>query len=165
LIRLLAHCASKGVNYLLNVGPDATGSIPRPSVERLEAVGRWMRRHGESIYGTQQNPFACEFSWGRVTCKPGHLYLHLFEWPKGKFALEGLENQVLGVRVLSDQRVMVPFRQTREGSSGPCELHLALPAEPPDPHLPVVAIDVDGALSIKKDIKKRRSHGSQCQMS
>jgi alpha-L-fucosidase len=109
-----------------------------------------MKRHGESIYGTQQNPFPREFSWGRVTCKRGHLYLHLFEWPKGDFILEGLCNQVLGVRLLSDQRAIVPFRQTQQEALGSHGLHLALPAEPPDPHLCVVAIDVDGALSIKK---------------
>ena len=66
LVRNLVDIASKGGNYLLNVGPTAEGLIPAPSVERLEAIGRWMRVNGESIYGTEASPFA-ETPWGRCT--------------------------------------------------------------------------------------------------
>ncbi|NLE38474.1 MAG: alpha-L-fucosidase, partial [Pirellulaceae bacterium] len=51
MIRMLADCASKGGNFLLNIGPAPDGTIPRPSVERLEEMGRWMEVNGESIYG------------------------------------------------------------------------------------------------------------------
>jgi hypothetical protein len=37
LIRNLVDIASKGGNYLLNVGPTAEGLIPAPSIERLKA--------------------------------------------------------------------------------------------------------------------------------
>ena len=37
LVRNLIDIASKGGNYLLNVGPTAEGEIPAPSVERLAA--------------------------------------------------------------------------------------------------------------------------------
>src|SRR5262249_34880876 len=47
LIRKLVDVASKGGNYLLNVGPTADGAIPEPSVERLLAVGRWLAANGE----------------------------------------------------------------------------------------------------------------------
>jgi len=39
LLRQLIDIASKGGNYLLNVGPTAEGVIPEPSVERLKAIG------------------------------------------------------------------------------------------------------------------------------
>ena len=42
LIRMLVDIASKGGNLLLNVGPTAVGEIPEPSVERLQAMGKWM---------------------------------------------------------------------------------------------------------------------------
>jgi len=98
LIRNLIDIASKGGNYLLNVGPDATGLIPQPSVERLKEVGKWMKVNGEAIYGTQANPFT-ETAWGRVTQKQNgkntKLYLHIFDWPTdGKIALYGLQNKV-----------------------------------------------------------------------
>ncbi|MFH1999395.1 MAG: alpha-L-fucosidase, partial [Planctomycetota bacterium] len=52
LIRKLADIASKGGNFLLNVGPTAEGLIPQPSVEPLQAMGAWMKQNGEAIYGT-----------------------------------------------------------------------------------------------------------------
>ena len=56
LIQNLVDIVSKGGNYLLNIGPDAAGAIPEPSVERLEAMGAWLDVNGESIYGTQPGP-------------------------------------------------------------------------------------------------------------
>jgi alpha-L-fucosidase len=57
LIRNLVDIASKGGNYLLNVGPTAAGIIPQPHVERLLAMGKWLNVNGEAIYGTSANPF------------------------------------------------------------------------------------------------------------
>ncbi|MGI8744767.1 MAG: alpha-L-fucosidase [Bryobacteraceae bacterium] len=52
LIHQLAQTVSRGGNYLLNAGPTSEGLIPQPSIERLAAVGRWMKVNGESIYGS-----------------------------------------------------------------------------------------------------------------
>lgn len=57
LIFNLVDIVSKGGNYLLNVGPTAEGVIPEPSVERLLAIGRWLRVNGEAIYGAGRSPF------------------------------------------------------------------------------------------------------------
>lgn len=84
LIRNLVDIASKGGNYLLNVGPTAEGRIPQPSVERLAAVGRWMRVNSESIYATTASPFE-QPPWGRCTKRVADrettLYVHVFDWP------------------------------------------------------------------------------------
>ncbi|MDH4239629.1 MAG: alpha-L-fucosidase [Phycisphaerae bacterium] len=81
LIRKLVDIASKGGNFLLNVGPTSEGLIPEASVERLAAMGEWMAKNSESIYGTTASPFE-KLPWGRCTAKPGKLYLHVFDWPK-----------------------------------------------------------------------------------
>ena len=81
LIRKLVDIASKGGNFLLNVGPTSEGLIPKASVERLAAMGEWMAKNSESIYGTTASPFE-KLPWGRCTAKPGKLYLHVFDWPK-----------------------------------------------------------------------------------
>ena len=90
--------ASKGGNYLLNVGPTSEGLIPEPSIERLKAVGAWMKVNGDGIYGTSASPFK-KLAWGRCTTKISEqettLYLHVFNWPTdGKLVLPGLKNEV-----------------------------------------------------------------------
>ena len=88
LVRNLVEVASKGGNYLLNVGPDARGEIPEAGLERLAAIGRWMKVNGESIYGTGASPFKDAFPWGRVTAKGDTWYLHVFKRPAdGKITL------------------------------------------------------------------------------
>jgi alpha-L-fucosidase len=81
LIRNLVDIVSKGGNYLLNVGPTAEGLIPAPSVERLAAMGQWMKVNSESIYGTTASPFSTQVPWGRATRKGNTIYLHVFDWP------------------------------------------------------------------------------------
>jgi alpha-L-fucosidase len=48
----IVEIASKGGNYLLNIGPDGEGYIPEESVKLLREVGKWMELNGEAIYGT-----------------------------------------------------------------------------------------------------------------
>lgn len=50
----IAEIASKGANYLLNIGPDGNGVIPEESVKVLKEVGKWMKINGEAIYGTNK---------------------------------------------------------------------------------------------------------------
>ena len=108
LVHNLIDCASKGGNYLLNVGPTAEGLIPEASVERLAAVGRWMKLNREAIYGTQASPFK-RLPWGRCTTKVRGretiLYLHVFDWPKdGKLLVPGLLNVPRRAYLLADAR-------------------------------------------------------------
>ncbi len=141
LLYLLVDLASKGVNYLLNVGPTAEGLIPPESVERLEAIGRWMDVNGEAIWGTTGNPWPWEFEWGRVTVKPGRLFLLCYRWP-GTLRLAGLRNRVTGARLLADPLRAVPFRQEAE------TLVLDLPADRPDPLVSVIEVSLAGELDV-----------------
>ena len=52
LLFWLVEIVSKGGNYMLNVGPTASGEIPEQSVRNLQAVGKWLDVNGEAIYGT-----------------------------------------------------------------------------------------------------------------
>ena len=54
LIHNLIDIASKGGNYLLNVGPTAAGLIPQSSVERLKKIGEWLKVNAEVIYETEK---------------------------------------------------------------------------------------------------------------
>jgi alpha-L-fucosidase len=80
LIRNLVDIASKGGNYLLNIGPTGDGSVPEPSVKSMKAIGAWMKVNHIAIYGTTANPIG-EVPWGRITAKGTTVYLHVFDAP------------------------------------------------------------------------------------
>jgi len=149
LIKLLVNCASKGVNYLLNVGPTAEGIIPQPSVERLQGIGAWLKVNGEAIYGTNASPFPQDFAWGRVTCKRGHLYLHIMQWPGESMLLAGLRNRLTGARLLGDGREIIRWQQTYDRESDYHLLELRLPAKAPDPYVSVAALEVEGEPDVE----------------
>jgi alpha-L-fucosidase len=95
IVRNLVDIASKGGNYLLNVGPTSEGLIPEPSVERLAEVGKWMKANGESIYGTSASPFSSGLPFGRATTKGNKVYLQVFDWPAdGKLKVPRFGRQV-----------------------------------------------------------------------
>ncbi len=144
LIRMLIDIASKGGNLLLNVGPTAEGEFPPQAVERLAAIGRWMKTNGESIYGTKASPLAA-LAWGRCTqaALPGgdtRLYLHVFDWPKeGRLTLPGLLNTPREARLLAQSGGRM-IEMTRDEDA----LVLHLPGEALDAAATVVVLDVIG---------------------
>ena len=82
LIHYLVKAAGYNANFLLNVGPMPTGEIQSEFVERLEGIGRWMARYGESIYGTRGGPVEPSENYV-TTCREGRIYLHVLDWRGG----------------------------------------------------------------------------------
>lgn len=122
LIQKLVDIVSKGGNYLLNVGPTAEGVIPEPSVERLRAMGEWLKVNGESIYGTKPGPIQ-GLDWCRSTRKGDTVYLHVFEWPEGgQIRIPGI--QISSAYLLADvTRTALPIAHDGRDSivSGPLQ--------------------------------------------
>jgi len=144
LVRNLIDCASKGGNYLLNVGPTSEGLIPAPSVERLKEMGKWTKLNGEAIYGTTASPFK-KLAWGRCTQKPGKLYLHVFDWPKdGKLVVPGLKSKVKEAYLLSDPKEK-ELAVTVEGDN----VVVAVGEKAPDPIASVVVLEIKGAVEVR----------------
>ncbi len=81
IIRKLVDIASKGGNFLLNVGPTGDGSIPQPSIDTMTAIGKWMDTNAEAIRGTTRAPLGTPAFDGRITTKGKVHYLHLFSRP------------------------------------------------------------------------------------
>ena len=78
LIKYLVQTAAKGANLLLNIGPRPDGTLPHESVARLKAIGKWMDKYGETIYGTTAG-IVPEQPWGVSTRKGHRSFLHVFK--------------------------------------------------------------------------------------
>jgi alpha-L-fucosidase len=88
LIDLLVDVVSKNGNLLLDVGPEADGTIPPVQMERLQALGAWLQQNGEAIYGTHPWKRAVgetiEGIGVRFTRKDSVVYATLLGQPKTK---------------------------------------------------------------------------------
>jgi len=151
LLRNLIDIASKGGNYLLNVGPDATGVIPQPEQDRLKQVGQWLSVNGEAIYNCGPSPFVAvgtteknkkgkpvfvdTRSW-RCTTKPGKLFIHLFTWPGASFVLPGVKDKITKAYMLADPK-LTPLTVAPNGT----DLTVSLPASAPDPIASVLVLE------------------------
>lgn len=143
LVRNLVDIASKGGNYLLNVGPKADGSFPQESIDLLKGIGAWMKINGEAIYGTTASPFGL-LSWGRCTKKDAGentiLYFSVFDWPAGgNLLLPSFPNKIISASMLGNNAAIKSSRH-KDG------LLVSLPAKPLDTTATVIKVMVKGKI-------------------
>jgi alpha-L-fucosidase len=137
LLRKLIDIASKGGNFLLNVGPNQYGIIPEVCQQSLKEIGDWLKINGESIYGTQASAFPF-LSWGRATRKGQTIYLQVFDWPKDGKLIVPLGNKIKKAYLLADANTSLKVTAGKGNSS------IQLSAYSPDKIAAVIAIQFDG---------------------
>ena len=162
LIRNLCDIASKGGNYLLNVGPTSEGLIPQASIDRLAEIGAWMRVNGEAVYGTSPTIFGAEdgslsttvtnrngsrrfvaaWDWRCTTKQPGKLYIEIFKWPAGQIQLPAVKGEITKAYLLADAKhSALKFQQNAQGVT------IQLPEKAPDAIASVLCLTVNGELA------------------
>ncbi|MGE0001032.1 MAG: alpha-L-fucosidase [Fimbriimonadaceae bacterium] len=144
LVENLVDCASKGGNYLLNVGPKADGTIPAESLERMSQVGRWLDQYGEAVYGTSAGPLPRQAAWGRVTSKPGKLYVVVFDGNAKEVTLSGVRAMVTRIYPLSgaSEAGSLMYRPDDAG------LTIPVPDSAADPLARVLVIEHEGPVEV-----------------
>ena len=78
LVQYLVKAAGYGANFLLNIGPMPDGTIQPEFTERLNGMGEWLKKNGQTIYGTKGG-FIKPQSWGAITEKGNKVYIHLLD--------------------------------------------------------------------------------------
>jgi len=122
IIRTLVGAAGRNGNLLINVGPRPDGCLPAEAVERLHALGQWMRQYGETIYGTRGGIIP-PHDWGVTTQRGNTLYVHILNLQDDALFLPLSAKQVKRV-ALFDGKTRLPYTPTATG------ITVSLPAVP-----------------------------------
>jgi alpha-L-fucosidase len=99
LERRLIRAAGNDSNLLLNIGPYPNGEIDPQFVTRLHAVGDWLARYGDSIYGTRGGPLP-PADWGVTTHKENKVYVHVLNWSSALLALPPIAGKITSAEML-----------------------------------------------------------------
>ena len=144
VLQKLIDIASKGGNYLLNIGPKADGTFPTESINCLKEVGSWMKVNSEAIYGTIPSPFVSQLDWGTATRKEVDgkqlLYLHVFTqyWPKdGKLLVPDFGSGIKRAYLLIDaKKTSLPIDEMGDN-------HIfSLPLDAPDKISTTIVVEI-----------------------
>jgi alpha-L-fucosidase len=150
IVEFLALCSARGVNLLLNVGPDPEGNMLPEELERLHEVGEWMKVNGESIYGTTYSPVDYDFWWGAMTQKDQTLYLHVLEWKANGIDFTGIVGKPVKAYFLADaERKALPITYDATGNV----TTIQVPKEAPDYRNTVIAVEYDSAIKTDPNAK------------
>ena len=153
LVRNVVECAQGGGNYLLNIGPKGDGSIPVESVQRLTEVGRWMDKHGTTIYETERSQVDNSVMAG-FTRKGNTLYVQVYNWPGSTVAVGGLRTKVSSAKLFTTGRkVDVKQEDLRVQFTG-------LPEKAPEEPVTTIEVESDGepaqdTESVRKERPRR----------
>lgn len=146
LVKMLINTVACGGNLLMNVGPTGRGEFDERALNALDIYGRWMRRHGRSIYGCTQSAFPPPTDC-RYTQNGNRLYLHIFSWPFQYLHLEGLAGKIEYAQLLHDASEIMfkdpdpaPPHGHMTPETGEGTVLLKLPVRKPDVTVPVVEL-------------------------
>ena len=158
LLYWITEIASKGGNYLLNVGPTAEGVFPKESLKQLKEIGEWMKINGESVYGTtkwlvnhegstnlsmkgtgdrEKHGFNANFTsedfW--FSAKDNCIYVTSFQWPESNQVLIKSIARLIDEKTVEIQSVQmlgnkkrVSWKMKNDG------LWISLPSVRPNPN-------------------------------
>ena len=170
-IQVLVSCAMGDGNLALNTGPMPDGQIEPRQVAVFRNMGQWLKKYGESIYGTRGGPFLAPDGrlrsgkeyyanfqlaggrwWGGSTHKGNTIYLHILRWPADTITLPAIEQTVLHSSVLTGGTAIV--KQTELG------IEVSVPQDERDPIDTIVKLELNGAADDIPVIKPVDKSGS-----
>jgi alpha-L-fucosidase len=113
LIHYIVKASGYNSNFLLNVGPMPDGTIQPEFVKTLKEVGDWMRKYGETIYGTRGGPVSPR-AWGVTTQKGNRVYVHILNPEDKSLLLPDFGKKVKSITLYNSGAVL-KFKQDAFG--------------------------------------------------
>ena len=150
ILRMLVDCMSMGGNLLLDIGPRADGTIPEEEVTVLQELGRWIAKHSEAVYPTRAGIPAGHVQAYTTLNQPGDvLYLYFPYTPNESLEIKGLKSKIQRVRVVGSDREL-EWKQYNDidWSATPGVYYIQVPADVRDPHMTVLAVELDGPATL-----------------
>jgi alpha-L-fucosidase len=116
ILKMLAACSSGGGNILLNIGPAPDGSVPPEAIEPLTAVGKWLEKNGDCVYGKLFN-LSRDWGAGNLLCslsrKGNTFYAWAWIWPAGdELIIAGVSGKLKSAKILATGQSL-PFVQEK----------------------------------------------------
>ncbi len=99
-LETLICCAGGDGNLLFNVGPMPDGRIEPRQVKRLEEMGEWLKKYGESIYGTRGGPWKPGNSIAS-TRRGNTIFLHLLNYDGKTITLPNIPRKIIANSMLT----------------------------------------------------------------
>jgi len=114
VLEMLRTAGAGNGNLLLNIGPQPDGSVPEEAIKRLTAVGKWIAKNGEALYGkVDRIDGRMEFMpTGGWTLKGRTAYFWCSRWPGKKLIIGGLRTRVQRASLLATGK---PIRFEQKG--------------------------------------------------
>ena len=161
ILKSLIGNVSLNGNLMLNIGPRADGSLPYEALSRLNDMGDWLKKNGNSIYGSEAFDLRTNLhDWGTLTYKEinpnkHYIFLHVFNWPlKRLLKLTGIRSKPKKIFSLSDiENKSLNFKN----KSVLTEINL--PKNPFDKYVSVIVLEYDKKPIAYKGLVAESSEG------
>lgn len=102
LLHTLIKAAGYGSNFLLNTGPMPDGNLQQENMDTLKMMGNWLKKYGETIYGTRKGPIPPAV-WGATTQKGNRVWIHVLDCKEPYLFIGKLPNPIKAAKFFDDQ--------------------------------------------------------------
>ncbi|GAN02175.1 glycoside hydrolase family 29 protein [Mucor ambiguus] len=124
LTRDLVDAVSRGGNFLLNIGPKASGEVPQPMVDRLTSIGTWLDAVGESVFDSVPYWIASAQDELRFTASQDGTSVYVFSFSEQTMGRQSIEVTTplpnmhdSVITLLNDNSTAIQWRHTSAGST------------------------------------------------
>lgn len=142
----LATAVAGGGNLLWNIGPRPSGEVSAYERSILGAMGNWVKRHAEAVYGSGPCPYINR-GVGPFAAKGSTVYWFMCHWPGRTAVVPNIANRVIRASLLTTGQRL----RTERTPDGRTIFH-GLPAESPDPCVTVMKMEVAGPPRPTEDV-------------